>query len=127
MNDGAATRGRCVLIVEDEMCLAMMIEDILARAGYVVLKAARLPAALALAGEECIDAAILDINLAGKLVFPVADALRRSGVPMLFTSGYGQDGLPEDYVDCPMLQKPYHVEHLLVVLGGLLDRPMLQP
>ena len=88
---------RCVLIVEDEMFLAMMLQDLLEDAGYLVLKAARLPAALALAETAQIDVAMLDINLAGTEVFPAAEVLRRRGIPFLFTSGYGCNGLPPDY------------------------------
>lgn len=115
------TRGRCVLIVEDEMQLAMLLEDILTDAGHRVLKAARLTAALELARAEAIDAAILDINLAGTPVFPVADALQRRGIRFLFTSGYGEGGLPADYSDWPMLQKPYGMEALQLALKRLLD------
>ncbi len=112
---------RCVLIVEDEMCLALTLEDILLDAGCRVLKAARLPAALALAeSSEVIDAAILDINLSGTLVFPAADALQRRGVPLLFTSGYGESGLPPLYRQWPMLQKPYGIERLRQALTALL-------
>lgn len=115
-----AAAPRRVLIVEDEMCLALMLEDILVEAGYDVLKAARLPAALKLAQSEPIDAAILDINLAGTRVFPAADALRLRGIPFLFTSGYGEDGLPLEYQHWPMLQKPYGVERLQEALASLL-------
>ena len=118
MNDIA--RQRCMLIVEDEMCLALMLEDILLDAGYAVLKAARLPAALALAQSATIDAAILDINLAGTRVFPAADALRMRSIPFLFTSGYGENGLPPEYQHWPMLQKPYGVASLQKALATLL-------
>ena len=118
MND--ATRKRCILIVEDEMFLALILEDVLEEAGFCVLKAARLPAALAFAESAEIDAAILDINLSGTEVFPAADALRRRGIPFLFTSGYGEDGLPPDYEHCAMMQKPYGVERLQQALATLL-------
>lgn len=98
---------RCVLVAEDESLLAMLVEDVLSDAGYRVLKAARLPAALALAGSEHLDAAILDINLDGTAVFPVAEALRALGVPFLFASGYGQAGIPDEFHGVPVLQKPY--------------------
>ncbi len=111
----------CVLIVEDEMVLALMLDGILHDAGYRVLKAARLPAALELVDAERIDAAVLDINLAGTRVFPVADALRLRGIPFLFVSGYGDDGLPAEYRDCVMLQKPYGVERLQQARATLLE------
>ena len=115
---------RCVLIVEDEMCLAMMLEDILTDAGHKVLKAARLPAALALAESEAIDGAILDINLAGVQVFPVADMLARRRIPYLFASAYGDAGLPDDYRQQPVLQKPYGHEQLQQALAELLGDPV---
>ena len=111
---------RCVLIVEDEMCLAMMLEDILLDAGYAVCKAARLPAALQLVETELFDVAILDINLAGKEVFPVADALSERGIPFLFTSGYGENGVPAEYRHHPTLQKPYDGGQLQDTLSALL-------
>ncbi len=111
---------RCVLIAEDEMLLAMMLEDILQDAGFRVLKAARLPAALELAASESIDAAILDVNLAGKEVFPLAAELDRRGIPFLFASGYGENGLPPEYHGATMLQKPYVVKLLLEAVNGML-------
>jgi DNA-binding response OmpR family regulator len=112
--------GQCVLLVEDEMCLAMMLQDLLEDAGYRVLKAARVSGALALAGTEAIDAAILDVNLAGKEVFPVADELRRRGVPFMFASGYGDRGLPGPFQGSPMLQKPYDPVALEGMLANML-------
>lgn len=109
----------CILIVEDEMALAMMLEDLLEDAGHRVLKAARLPAAVALAETARIDAAILDINLGGSVVFPAADVLRRRGIPFVFTSGYGRDGLPPEYLHSPMLQKPYDGARLHLALAKL--------
>lgn len=116
----AGASGRCVLIVEDEMCLALLLEDILVHAGYRVLMAARLPKALELIGSKHIDAAILDINLAGTSVFPAADALRERGIPFMFVSGYGAEGLPVEYRQRPMLQKPYGVPQLQQALTALL-------
>ncbi len=115
-----------ILMVEDEMNLAMMLEDILLDAGYCVLKAARLPQALQLledsgtAVDSRVSAAILDINLAGVLVFPLADALRARDVPFVFTSGYGRDGLTAAYRDDPVLQKPYSSQSILKTLQTML-------
>jgi DNA-binding response OmpR family regulator len=113
----------CVLLVEDEMCLAMMLQDLLEDAGYRVLKAARVAAALNLATAEDIDAAILDVNVAGTEVFPVADELRRRGVPFMFASGYGERGVPGEFRDYPMLQKPYDP----VALGAMLESVLASP
>ncbi len=124
----AAPTAPCILIVEDEMQLAMMLEDILTDAGCRVLKAARVPAALALAETEAIDAAILDINLAGKQAFPVADVLHRRGIPFIFASGYGDDGLVAPYLGWGMLQKPYGMKQLQQALMSLLgDKAAVLP
>ncbi|MFD0740299.1 response regulator [Lysobacter koreensis] len=114
-----STRAR-ILIVEDEACLAMMLEDLLRDAGNEVLKAARVHTALELVESQRFDAAILDINIAGKPVFPVADALRQRDVPLMFTSGYGYKGLPDEYSAHPILQKPYGLEQLQQALLALL-------
>jgi DNA-binding response OmpR family regulator len=113
----------CVLLVEDEMCLAMMLQDLLEDAGYRVLKAARVAAALNLASAEDIDAAILDVNVAGTEVFPVADELRRRVVPFMFASGYGERGVPGEFREYPMLQKPYDP----VALGAMLESVLASP
>lgn len=120
-----------ILMVEDEMNLAMMLEDILEDAGYRVLKAARLPKALEIVaqsdsdGTARIDAAILDINLAGIEVFPLAEALRARGVPFVFTSGYGKDGLPDDFRGSAVLQKPYGADSILTTLQTMIGGPDL--
>lgn len=125
MND--TTRQRCILVVEDEMCLALMLEELLEDAGYTVLKAGRLPAALALAESAGIDAAMLDINLAGTAVFPAAEVLRRRGIPFVFTSGYGLDGLPPEFLQSPMLQKPYDQALLQQALAKLIGAGESKP
>jgi DNA-binding response OmpR family regulator len=111
----------CVLLAEDEMLLAMMLEDRLEHSGYHVIKAARLHACLELAESAPIDVAILDINLAGEESFPVATVLRRRNIPFLFSSGYGDDGLPEAWRGEKILQKPYDTTQLLRALTALRD------
>lgn len=113
------TKNACVLLAEDEMMVAMMLEDRLEHFGYQVLKAARLTACLALAESAPIDLAILDINLAGELSFPVAEVLRRRGIPFVFSSGYGDSGLPATWKDEKILQKPYDSSQLISMLNSL--------
>jgi CheY-like chemotaxis protein len=118
----AATPGPCVLVVEDEMVVAMMLEGMLKDLGYRVIKAARVARAVGLAATEAIDVAVLDVNLAGEASYPVADELRRRGIPFVFASGYTPDSLRADFRDTPVLRKPYvsrDVRRLLVeVLGS---------
>jgi DNA-binding response OmpR family regulator len=116
-----------VLLVEDEACLAMMLQDVLEDAGYEVIKAARVPAALRMAAGEAIDAAILDVNVAGTEVFPVARELRERGVPFMFASGYGERGLPGEYREYPILQKPYDPAALGMMLRNVLAAPTTRP
>ena len=110
----------CVLIAEDEMTVAMMLEDLMERAGYRVLLVARLERGLELAVAEPIDAAILDINLAGQTSFPLADALQQRRIPFMFASGYGREGLSERHRDAMVLQKPYGMSEIKAALSALL-------
>ncbi len=110
-----------VLVVEDEMLLAMLIEDMLTDLGFeVVGPAMRLETALSLANEEAIDCAILDVNLNGKQSFPVADILRERGIPFFFATGYGKQGLNETHKDTFTLKKPFAARELRQALTGCL-------
>lgn len=106
-----------ILIVEDEMLVAMLIEDTLSDLGHeVVGPAMRLETALAAADSDDFDFAILDINLAGKQSFPVADRLTERGIPFAFASGYGAAGLIDPYREKPVLQKPFAPAQIATML-----------
>ena len=97
-----------ILVVEDEMTIALMIEDMLTDLGYEVAGLAmRLPQALESARTEQIDLAILDLNLDGRASYPIADLLDQRGVPVIFASGYGIGGLDPAYRDRVTLTKPF--------------------
>ena len=97
-----------VLVVEDEALIAMLVEDMLHDSGSeMVGSAGKLTDAVDLARKAQADVALLDLNLKGKLAYPVADVLRGRGMPIVFTSGYGSAGLIERFQDCPMLDKPF--------------------
>jgi len=116
------TRDRRLLLVEDETYLADLVCRFLRSAGYEVTHAARLSEAVALlTGADCFDAAVLDVNLAGVEVFPLARDLRNLGIPLLFASGYGKEGLPGDLAHYPMLQKPYQPDPLLEAVSAMLS------
>jgi CheY-like chemotaxis protein len=103
----------CILVVEDEMMLMMLIEDALTDAGCCrPLVASRIPKAVALSETEAIDCAILDVNLAGEDVYSVADVLSRRDIPFIFSTGYGKESLPAQYRDRPILPKPYVPEQI---------------
>ncbi len=105
--------GKRVLVVEDELLVALLVEDVLAAAGCIVVGPfSRLPEALAAARIEPVDAALLDVNIAGESVFPVAHVLDERGVPFLFVTGYGQAALPKDRPNWVACTKPFHPDHL---------------
>ncbi len=104
-----------MLVVEDEALVAMLIEDYLTELGLAVVEVAgTLDRGLALATDagRVIDGAILDINLGTEKVFPVAAALADRGIPFVFATGYGIDGLGTDYAGYPVIAKPFRLEQL---------------
>jgi DNA-binding response OmpR family regulator len=110
-----------VLVVEDEYLIRMLVEDMLADLGYAVAASVgTIAEASELAVTGDFRAAILDVNLDGKEIFPVADILNERGLPFVFVTGYGERRLPERFRDRPALQKPFQVEQLGAALGGLL-------
>lgn len=109
-----------ILVVEDEMLVAMNIEDMLLDLGHEVGgMASRLDTALALAQEEAFDVAMLDVNLAGQDSFGVADLLAERGIPFLFATGYGLQGIEERHRGRPVLQKPFRAVDLGEALRAL--------
>lgn len=109
-----------VLLVEDEMIVAMLIEDMLMELGHTVAGSARsLPAAMALADAKAgqFDVAILDINLGGEQSFPVARLLKDRGAPFIFATGYGQLGLEDLFRGVVTLNKPFRMEELAQALA----------
>lgn len=107
--------GLRVLVVEDETLVAMLLEDMLSDHGCVVAGvASRVPQAVEMISDASLDlqAAILDVNLAGQPSFPLAEALAEKGVPFVFATGYGAGGLPEAWRDRPTLQKPFSHEEV---------------
>lgn len=112
--------GLKVLVVEDEMLVSMLVEDMLTDFGCdIVGPAPDLDQAMALALEAAVDAAILDVNVGGRQIFPVADALKQRGVPFAFASGYGEAGLIEPHKGSPVLQKPFRQGDLERILRQL--------
>jgi DNA-binding response OmpR family regulator len=105
--------GLRALVVEDEGGVALLIEDILESLGCTVeASVATLSKALSVARTGTFDFAVLDVNLAGQLVFPVAEVLRDRKVPFLFSTGYGRIGVPDMFRDYEVLSKPFALEEL---------------
>lgn len=117
----SALAGRRILVVEDEMMVAMVLETMLDDAACrIVGPFGRLAQALASAQRDSIDAALLDVNLHGEQVFPVADALAQRNIPFVFVTGYGAGGLPPRFKNRPALTKPYRVAAVLTALTAIL-------
>ena len=120
MTDAALLAGLRVLVVEDEMMVSMLIEDMLTDLGCIVVgPAARLDEAITLAESEQIDCAVLDVNLGGQPIFPLADILRAKGAPFAFATGYGDAGLRDVDKGSLVLQKPFRETDLARILGEL--------
>ena len=110
-----------ILVVEDEYLIRMLLEDMLADLGHVVAAAvSTIAEAKELAATGDFDCAVLDVNLDGEQIFPVADILIKRGKTFVFVTGYGEGSLPEAYRGRPALQKPFQVERLEQMLAGLL-------
>ena len=120
-----ALKGVRVLVVEDEYFVAILIEEILESAGCVVMgPIPRLPEALDAIDRESCDVAVLDVNLAGERINPVADALSERNVPFLFVTGYGANALPSEYAQRPHVCKPFRMGDLLCMLSSVVKPPV---
>lgn len=112
-----------VLIVEDEAIISFLIEDMLLELGCGnVVNVAGLLEAFSAIEEGRPDVAVLDVNLDGVEVYPVAEKLKAVGVPFVFTTGYGSEGLKPEWANTPVVQKPFRADMLakalLAVLAG---------
>jgi DNA-binding response OmpR family regulator len=110
-----ATRpsGGSVFLVEDEVMIRMMVADMLEELGFsVAAEAGEINEAIRLAQSADFDIAILDVNVNGKMISPVAELITARNRPFIFATGYGSSGLPPEYRDRPALQKPFQIETL---------------
>jgi DNA-binding NtrC family response regulator len=106
--------GKRVLVVEDEYLVALAVENALSDAGCIVVGPfARVRDALEAANAEVVDVALLDVNVAGEKVFPLAYFLETRGTPFLFVTGYGQAILPRDRPDWEACTKPFQPKQLV--------------
>jgi two-component sensor histidine kinase/DNA-binding response OmpR family regulator len=119
--------GNRILVVEDESLVAMMMEHTLVESGFrVVGPIHRLADAVVAATEREMDAALLDVNLGGELVYPLADLLAGRGVPFAFLTGYAAEVIHPRFNGVPILQKPlarHALEKAFVLPPGLKHSP----
>jgi CheY-like chemotaxis protein len=103
--------GARVLIVEDEIVVALFLEDLLAEFGYEIAGiVSHLDDAMARPSDY--DIALLDVHLNGRNVFEFADRLAACGTPFVFATGYGARGIPDRHCARPVLQKPFRPDEL---------------
>lgn len=120
----AGLEGLRILVVEDEYLIATLIEDVLEMSGCAVAgPVSRLAAALDAAARENCAAAILDVNLAGQRIDPVAEILSQRNIPFLFVTGYAADALPKEHAARPCLHKPFKTAELLSTLSSMIAGP----
>jgi len=106
--------GLRVLVVEDEMLVSLLIEDTLSESDCIIVGPFdKVSNALKAAQAEQIDAAVLDVNVAGVRVYPVAEVLAARGIPFLLLSGYGQDAVPLSHPEWRACSKPFTPEDLV--------------
>ena len=112
--------GLCVLVVEDEAIISFLLEDMLADLGAAdVRHAGNVAAALDYLNAHTPDLAVLDVNLGGERVYPVAEHLAAKGVRFIFTTGYGKSGIDPRWSERPVVQKPFNVAGMTDALKAL--------
>lgn len=116
-----------VLVVEDEGAIALLIEDMLLDLGCTIAASVgRLADACEMARHGQYDFALLDVNLAGEVVTPVADIVHERGIPFAFSTGYGSKGLPEKFTGHVVVAKPYLIADLERAIGRALAQPLTE-
>jgi CheY-like chemotaxis protein len=118
-SEAKTAAGKRVLVVEDELMIRMLLDGMLEDLGYTMsAEAGTISEALALAEKADFDLAILDVNLNGQPITPVAEALVKRGLPFVFATGYGQRGVPDAYRNHQALQKPFQSDALAQALAA---------
>jgi DNA-binding NtrC family response regulator len=111
-----------IFIVEDEALIRMMLVEMLDELKHrVVAEAGSIEAARTLAETTAFELAILDINVRGRNIDPIAEIVQRRGLPFLFMTGYANSALPVDLADRPYLQKPCSLDRLREAIGSVLN------
>jgi len=113
-------RGLRILIVEDNPYIALALEVLIEQGLAIAGVASTIEQALCLAASGQIDLALLDVNIGERKIDPVAETLTQRGKPFIFTTGCGRAGLPEAFLDRPIVEKPFYIEEILQTLRSAL-------
>ena len=115
--------GLRIFLVEDEALILMMTAEMVESLGHeVVAEAASIEKAIGPAGDATFDLAILDVNLAGSRIDPVAEIIDRRGLPFVFVSGYAGSALPQAFAGRPHVQKPFLASRLQEAIESAIKR-----
>jgi CheY-like chemotaxis protein len=113
-----------VLLVEDEVLITLLLQDMLLDLECEIADApASLNDALSAARTGAFDLALIDLNLHGKLTYPVADILKARQIPFIFVTGYGAAALEPAYADALVLEKPFHRKDLEAIIARVFSDP----
>jgi DNA-binding response OmpR family regulator len=109
-----------VFVVEDEAMIRMMVVDMLEELGHTIAaEAGNLGKAIDLAGSTDFDLAILDVNLDGKMITPVVELIHARELPIIFATGYGAAGVPNEFRNHMTLQKPFEIDALKAAVAAV--------
>jgi len=118
----ARLAGCSILVVEDEAILTFLLEDVLRELGCADIRfASGVREALEALATYRPDAAVLDVNLGGELAFPIAARLAAAGIPFVFATGYGPEGIEAAWRSRPLVTKPYEGPALAAKLLAALE------
>jgi CheY-like chemotaxis protein len=121
INVGAGRGGLRVFVVEDEPVIRMLVVDMIEELGCrVVAEAGNIGEAVRLAQSGDFDLAILDVNLHGEMASSAAELIQARGLPLIFATGYGAAGLPAQFRDHAVLQKPFELKALAAAIDEVL-------
>lgn len=119
--ESGGLQGLRVFVVEDEFAVLILIEDMLEEIGCRLAgTASRINVAMEALGKCQTDVALLDVNVAGQPVYPVAEAFAARGIPVVFSTGYDSGTVTEPWRRWPILQKPYNCAQLASALESAL-------
>lgn len=121
INFSAGRSGLRVFVVEDEPVMRMLVVDMIEELGCrVVAEAGDIGEAVKLAQSSDFDLAILDVNLQGKMASSAAELIQARGLPLIFATGYGAAGLPAQFRDHAVVQRPFEIKALAAAIDEVI-------
>src|SRR5687768_16270008 len=114
LSDKGVLAGKSILVVEDEMLVALEIERVLSAAGSKVLgPVASISEATTIIETQSVDLALLDINVRGEFIYPITKMLLERNIKFVFSTGYDEVSIPANLRQTPCVRKPFTPEKLI--------------